>query len=110
MTETLCAWCRRPVEVREGPGRPRRYCRRSCRQRAFEARRRALELGIGEDELIVARARLERLGDQLYGLRCAVEDVRRDLADADPPTAADYEAALSWLLEAADAVLAGERW
>lgn len=32
----LCIWCNRPVP--ESSGRPRDYCRRSCRQRAYEAR------------------------------------------------------------------------
>ena len=92
-----------------GLGRPRRYCRRSCRQRAFEARRRAAELGLGEHELIVARDRLDQLGDQLYVLRCAVEDVARDLAAApDPTPAEDLRDALDWLLSAVAPVLVWE--
>jgi hypothetical protein len=95
------------VERTEGPGRPRRYCRRSCRQRAFEARQRAAELGLGEDELVVARRHLEQLGDQLYVLRCAVEDVDRDLAAVDgQPSADDLRSALDWLLEATRPVAA----
>jgi hypothetical protein len=93
--------------VSRGPGRPRRFCKQSCRQRDFEARRRAHELGIGEHELIVTRAALDELRDDLYVLACAVEDVERDLAElagAASSTAAtdhDLREALDWLLEAA---------
>jgi hypothetical protein len=33
-----CLWCQQAVEVIRRPGRPRLYCRRSCRQRAYERR------------------------------------------------------------------------
>ncbi|MFH9583499.1 hypothetical protein ACH4MO_36755, partial [Streptomyces globisporus] len=37
---TLCAWC--GAEFRQsGVGRTRAYCRRSCRQRAYEDRKTA---------------------------------------------------------------------
>ena len=94
-----CPWCRRPVAPTTGPGRPRVYCRRSCRQRAFEGRRRLQELGLTEAELVVARRDLDALHDALYVLEAAVEDVDRDLARS--RTKADLEAALSWLLAAA---------
>jgi hypothetical protein len=35
----LCAWCGGPVPEQKGAGRRRDYCRRSCRQRAYEERR-----------------------------------------------------------------------
>lgn len=95
-----CRWCHRPVPERAVPsGRPRLYCRRSCRQRDYEARRRAAELGLGESELVVARSELEELRDSLYVLACAVEDVEKDLAEA--PGAPPYAEALAWLLDAA---------
>jgi hypothetical protein len=97
-----CGWCRRPLDTSTGPGRPRRFCSHSCRQRDYEARRRAHELGVGEDELIVTRAALDRLRDELYVLACAVEDVRNDLTDE--PTPDDLRQALRWLLEAAEPV------
>jgi hypothetical protein len=37
-----CAWCRGKVEQTKR-GRPRRYCGRTCRQRAYEMRRLARE-------------------------------------------------------------------
>jgi hypothetical protein len=83
-------------------GRPRQYCRRSCRQRDYEARRRADELGLGEHELVVAREELEGTRDRLYLLACAVEDVERDfmLDDATSDLTALREA-FAWLLDAA---------
>jgi len=94
-----CAWCHRPLPVQEGPGRPRRFCRHSCRQRDYEARRTASDRGLDEDEIIVTRARLDALHDRLWVLACAVEDVDNDLARA--VDVADYKAAVDWLLEAA---------
>ena len=85
----------------KGPGRPRRFCQQSCRQRDYEARRRARELDLGDHELIVARAALDDLRDELYVLACAVEDVERDLAGTTRPTAAELAEALRWLLDAA---------
>lgn len=97
--EERCAWCGRVLAARSGPGRPRRYCRRSCRQRDFEARQRAAEHGLADHELIVTRAALSRLDDLVYVLACAVEDVDRDLAD--DHDADDVARALAWVLEAA---------
>ena len=96
-----CAWCRRPLTVTSGPGRPRRFCQQSCRQRDYEARRRARELDLGDHELIVARHALDALRDELYVLACAVEDVERDLAATSRPTTRDLHDALTWLLDAA---------
>ena len=95
-----CRWCGRPFEVIAGPGRPQEYCRRSCRQREYEARRRSTELGLGEAELIMARSELDALRDALYVLEAAVEDVDRDLrGGSDDP--AEVRRALDWLLTAA---------
>jgi hypothetical protein len=59
-------------------------------------------VGLGEDELVVARAELETLRDRLYVLACAVEDVERDVSDASEPT--EVREALAWLLDAAKQV------
>lgn len=96
-----CRWCGRPFGVVAGPGRPREYCRRSCRQRDYEARQQSAALGLGDARLVVARAELDALHDRLYELEAAVEDVERDLAAADPPGEQDYREALDWLLAAA---------
>jgi hypothetical protein len=97
--EKRCRWCARPFEVTPGPGRPKEFCRRSCRQRDYEARQRALEVGLSEDELVLTRRVVDDLRDRLYVLEAAVEDVERDLEGS--PTAAEYRDAVSWLLEAA---------
>ena len=81
------------------PGRPRLYCRRSCRQRDFEARRRAQELGLAETDIVLARQELSRLDDMLYVLACAVEDVDGDLAGEHDDE--DVRRALAWLMDAA---------
>jgi hypothetical protein len=104
-----CRWCRRSLPARTGPGRPRRFCGHACRQRDYEARRRAGELALGDRELIVARSALDRLRDELYVLACAVEDVERDLAAADAPGPTELHEALSWLLEAARPLCTAER-
>jgi hypothetical protein len=73
--ETLrCSWCGRRYSATGGPGRPRRFCRRSCRQRSYEARRRSAELGLGDHELVLTRQELETAHDWLYVLACAIDD------------------------------------
>jgi hypothetical protein len=96
-----CRWCARPFAVAPGPGRPRLYCRRSCRQRDYEARRQSADLGLGDSRLVVARSELDALHDRLYELEAAIEDVDRDLAAADTPGARDYREALEWVLQVA---------
>ena len=78
-----CIWCGRSFTVERGPGRPRLYCKPSCKQRDYEARRRATELGLGEHELVVTREELEATRDRLYVLACVLDDVDRDLANGD---------------------------
>ena len=56
-------------------------------------------MGLSESELIVARHDLDELRDKLYVLEAAVEDVDRDLAEAESEQ--DLRAALQWLLAAA---------
>ncbi|MDZ7676400.1 MAG: hypothetical protein U5K30_15195 [Acidimicrobiales bacterium] len=97
--EKRCRWCARRFEIAPGPGRPKEFCRRSCRQRDYEARQRAAEIGLSEDELILTRQAIDDLRDRLYVLEAAVEDVERDLAGS--PTKADLRDAVDWLLEAA---------
>lgn len=101
MTELQrCLWCRRPVGTTSKIGRRREYCRQSCRQRAYEARSKAAELGLAENELIVTKQALETLLDQVYVLQAALEDIDRDLAGGnDDPT--EVRRALEWLMSAA---------
>ncbi len=91
-----CEWCGEEFASRGGPGRPQRYCRRSHRQRAYEARRLASERGIAPDEVLLSRRTWERLRDALYQLEAASEDVAMDLM-AGRPTKAEYVEALAHL-------------
>lgn len=94
-----CRYCRRPLPTPARTGRPREFCRASCRQQEFVRRQRAHEVGLAEHELVVTRAELDELHDLLYVLEAAVEDVERDLADA--TTMAEVRDAAAWLLDAA---------
>ncbi|MEA2001615.1 MAG: hypothetical protein U9N84_06985 [Actinomycetota bacterium] len=91
-----CEWCGGEYISAAGPGRPPRYCRRSHRQRAYEARRLAGERGIGPDEVLVSRRTWERLRDALYRIETASEDVAMDLMTG-RPTKAEYVEALAHL-------------
>ena len=65
-----------------GPGRPPRFCRRSHRQRAYEARNLAEAHALGDDDVLVSRTSFEQLRDLLYRLEAALQDVDNDLANA----------------------------
>ena len=101
--ERRCRWCGRAIAVVPGPGRPREFCKQSCRQADYIARQRSAELGLGEAELIVTRSALDDLRDRLYVLEAAIEDVERDAEQAQ--TDQDLRDALSWLLAAAKPVV-----
>ncbi len=90
----------------DGPGRPRRFCKRSCRQRDFEARQRALAHGVDETDILLARSEVNRLKDEIFVLSCAVEDARRDLVDAS--TVPEYADIVASLLHAAKSVVAAQ--
>lgn len=64
-----------------GVGRPRTYCRRSCRQRAFEHRRRAVEQSWGDDRVVRLADELAGTKDRLAHLADVLDEVRADLAD-----------------------------
>lgn len=87
---------------RTGPGRTREFCSPRCRQWDWVSRQRARELQLSEGELVVAKASLDELHDELYVLACAVDDVERDLqAAGGSPQGDELRLALDWLLEAA---------
>ena len=96
-----CRWCRRVLPIQK-IGRPRVFCSQACRQWDWVGRQRARELQLGEDELIITKAELDHLHDDLYVLACAVDDVDRDKSAAGKSaTARELGEMLSWLLEAA---------
>ncbi|MEZ5137918.1 MAG: hypothetical protein R2702_02160 [Acidimicrobiales bacterium] len=92
-----CRWCGRPLPTPARTGRPRRYCRAGCRQQAHLARKLAAAHGLGDDDVIVDRLRLEELQGALYCLQAAIEDVDGDLAGG--PSAREVRSALDWLLD-----------
>jgi hypothetical protein len=66
------------------------------------ARQRARELALDEGELVMAKATLDELHDDLYVLACAVDDTERDLAAAGAqPSARELRDIVEWLLQAA---------
>ena len=104
MTELRrCRWCRRVLPESGGRGRPRLFCSQRCRQWDWVARQRAHELELSDGELVIARAALDELHDQLYVLACAVQDTDDDLAEAAKavPSARELRRMLDWLLDAA---------
>jgi hypothetical protein len=101
-----CLWCRLPLDQSDGPGRPRRYCKRSCRQRDFEARQRAAAHGVDENDILLARSEVNRLRDEIFVLQCAVEDAERDLVDA--TAANDFADIVRLVLDAARGVISAQ--
>jgi hypothetical protein len=72
------------------------YCRRSHRQRAYEARRRADEASLPAGMVIVSQPELDRLHDRIYALESALDDVASDIDEA-KPTVTELGAALRHL-------------
>ena len=99
-----CRWCRIGLAERRGPGRPKEFCSQRCRQWDWVARQRARELALSDGELVMVRAELDALHDELYVLQCAVADTRKDLQHRMSGTEA--LGALRWLLEAAEPLAA----
>lgn len=97
--ERECAHCGRPFAVAAGSvGRPRAYCRRSCRQRAYEARRHEGDLAWGGRRIVEMSRQLAELEDVVDGVRSVVDELRADVEDEVTVDAgrllADLEAAL----------------
>lgn len=75
-----CAWCGREV-VTEGPGRTRKYCRRSCRQRAYESRTALAGTSLPPNSVVLTAEEAESVGERMFEVRCAAEDVRTAIAE-----------------------------
>lgn len=82
--EASCAWCGRPVDE-GGTGRRRRYCRRSCRQRAYEQRRSLRMQELPEGTVVLTEAESADLMDRMFQLRCACEDLHTAIAEGEGP-------------------------
>lgn len=84
--ETSCAWCGRPVD--EGDtGRRRRYCRRSCRQRAYEQRKSLRVQELPEGTVVLSEAESADLMDRMFQLRCACEDLHTAVLEGEDSAA-----------------------
>jgi hypothetical protein len=75
-----CAWCGREV-ADSGTGRRRKYCRQSCRQRAYEQRSLADASRLPADSVVLSGVEASELIDRLFALRCAAEDVATAVAE-----------------------------
>ncbi|MBB1052225.1 MULTISPECIES: hypothetical protein [unclassified Dietzia] len=83
--ESSCAWCGRPVD--EGAtGRRRRYCRRSCRQRAYEQRQSLRVRELPEGTVVLSEAESTDLMDRMFQLRCACEDLHTAILEGEDAT------------------------
>jgi ribosomal protein L24E len=76
-----CTYCGRAFVPNQGVGRPGKYCRRSCRQRAFEMRRHAGDQAWSDARLIVMAERLAAHEDAIDRVRELVDELRADAAD-----------------------------
>lgn len=84
VNRATCAWCGREMP-QGGRGRPRKFCRPSCRQRAYEQRRQLTGTGISADAVIMKPDKVRALGDDLFELRCAAEDIATAAAEGAQP-------------------------
>ncbi|MDO5077368.1 MAG: hypothetical protein Q4D83_08790 [Corynebacterium sp.] len=82
--EKRCEWCGKPIDVSRGRGRPRRYCSRSCRQRAYEQRNHRTGKNIPAEGIHFTPEQLEQFHDRLFALRCSAEDIHVALQDEEP--------------------------
>jgi hypothetical protein len=80
-----CEHCGRPFEAGSTVGRPRKYCRRSCRQRAFESRRHEGDLVWSDKQVVQLSRRLAELEDQVDAVRAVAEELRIELEDGVVP-------------------------
>ena len=75
-----CSWCGRQIAESE-VGRRRRYCRQSCRQRAYEHRKGLEGTGIPEDSVVLSAQEAGDLADRWFAARCAAEDFATAVAE-----------------------------
>ncbi|GAA4801264.1 hypothetical protein [Corynebacterium canis] len=83
--EKRCEWCGKPIPLPPANrGRPKRYCNRSCRQRAYEQRNLHITKKIPRQGVRLSYGQLLMLHDRLFALRCASEDIQIALQDESP--------------------------
>lgn len=97
-----CLWCGREIADTE-IGRRRRYCRQSCRQRAYEHRKGLEGTGIPDDAVVLSAQEAADLADRWFAARCAAEDVATAVAEgAEPSELAELTARLVALAKDAE--------
>lgn len=79
-----CAWCGRSI-VDSQRGRRRKYCKQSCRQRAYEQRTLTEGTSIPADAVILTAEELDGVRDRLFELRCAAEDLATAVVEGARP-------------------------
>ncbi|MFD4367521.1 hypothetical protein [Rhodococcus sp. NPDC058521] len=75
-----CVWCGREV-ADTGVGRRKRYCRQSCRQRAYEQRAQVKGTSIPADAVVLSREESVAVMDRMFEVRCAAEDLATAVAE-----------------------------
>ncbi|NLE80462.1 MAG: hypothetical protein GX610_12915 [Rhodococcus sp.] len=75
-----CVWCGREV-ADSGVGRRKRYCRQSCRQRAYEQRALVKGTSIPADAVVLTREESVAVMDRMFEVRCAAEDLGTAVAE-----------------------------
>jgi hypothetical protein len=73
--QSFCEWCRQPLGPRNHSGRKRVYCSQSCRQRAYQSRKRSKQLNLREGELVVSSVLVARMNRRLKALEKALAEV-----------------------------------
>lgn len=97
-----CLWCGREI-VESEAGRRRRYCRQSCRQRAYEHRNSLKGTGIPADAVVLSAQEAAALADRWFAARCAAEDIATAIDEgADPSELAQLSATLVTLARDAE--------
>lgn len=79
-----CEHCGRGFERPVGVGRPRRYCRRSCRQRAYERRRHDGDQAWGDRRIIELGRQLAAHEDAIDRVRWLADQLDRDAREERP--------------------------
>jgi hypothetical protein len=94
ISRETCEWCRQTLGARNSSGRKRVYCSQSCRQRAYQSRKRSKQLGLKEGEVVVSSVLLDRMNKRLQALEVALVEVEAaELQNSDERVNQLYQAA-----------------
>ncbi|MCS4535063.1 hypothetical protein [Corynebacterium sp. HS2168-gen11] len=79
-----CQWCGQDI-VTTGRGRPRKFCKPSCKQRAYEQRHTVQGTQIPPTAVIIPPEKVDAFNDALFELRCAAEDIQTAVREGCEP-------------------------